>query len=237
MRTFRLAVTVCAVSLMAAAISAAPVTKKPTTARVAPQVLTPPSSGNDAARPVGESPVPVEVQQAPSDDLQSGSELSPLQLDSPVENQSTSSVSNAPVNMDWYSINNGGAIEVAAGNIKMGLSIGQNAVGEVSAGNIKMGLGFWYGATGSSAPSCACDCHADPNCDNVTNVFDVVSIIGVAFRGDPTIADPNPLCSRQTTDVDCNGVTNIFDVTRVINVAFRGGDPAEEFCDACAVVL
>lgn len=237
MRTFRFAVTVGVLSLMSVAIGAAPVTKKPSTARVAPQTVTPPSSGNDAARPVGESPVSVEDQQVPLNDLQSGTELSPLQPDTPVENQPASAVPNAPVNMDWYSINNGGAIEVAAGNIKMGISIGQNAVGEVSAGSIKMGLGFWYGATGSSAPSCACDCHADPACDNVTNVFDVVSTIGVAFRGDPTIADPNPLCSRQTTDVDCNGVTNIFDVTRVINVAFRGGDPAEEFCDACAVVL
>jgi hypothetical protein len=222
---------------MSVAIGAAPATKKPTTARVAPQILTPPSSGSDAAHPVGDSPVSVEDQQPPLDDPESGSELPALQSDLSVENQSTSSAPNAPVNMDWYSVNNGGAIEVSAGNIKMGLSIGQNAVGEVSAGNIKMGLGFWYGAAGSSTPSCACDCHADPNCDNVTSVFDVVIIVGVAFRGDPAIADPNPLCSRQTTDVDCNGVTNIFDVTRVVNVAFRGGDPAVEFCDACAVVL
>lgn len=237
MKALRYSITACIVCAMAAAIGAAPVTKeKPTSTRVAPPVSAP-GSGGDIVHPASQTPLHEDdqskSQSTPADEFVFP-ELKSEDLQAP---RAAGANAGAPVNMDWYSINNGGAIEVAAGNIKLGLSIGQTAVGEVSAGNVKMGLGFWYGATGSSTPTCACDCHADPDCNNVVNVFDVVTIIGVAFRGDPAIADPNPLCSRQPTDVDCNGVTNIFDVTRLINVAFRGGVPEEEFCDACAVVL
>jgi hypothetical protein len=81
--------------------------------------------------------------------------------------------------------------------------------------------------------SCACDCHADPQCDGVTNVLDVVQGVNVAFRGQPDIPDPNAACPQVTTDVNCDGVTNVLDVVRLVNVAFRGGNPATEFCDPC----
>lgn len=236
MKVLRYSITACFVCAMAAAIGAAPVTKqKPTSTRLAPPVSSPSSEG-DIEHPAGQTPIQEddlsEPQSTPAGEF-GFPELKGEELNVPA---SAGVNAGAPVNMDWYSINNGGAIEVAAGNIKMGLSIGQNAVGEVSAGNIKMGLGFWYGASGS-ATTCVCDCHADPICNDVINVFDVVATIGVAFRGDPPIADTNPLCPLQTTDVDCNGVTSVFDVIRVINVAFRGGDPSVEFCDPCAPVL
>jgi hypothetical protein len=82
--------------------------------------------------------------------------------------------------------------------------------------------------------SCVCDCHADPACDGVTNVLDVVQAVNVAFRGQSDILDPNAACPNVTTDVNCDGVTNVLDVVRVVNVAFRGGDANAEFCDPCA---
>lgn len=85
----------------------------------------------------------------------------------------------------------------------------------------------------ATASACACACAHDPQCDGVTNIFDVTFAINVAFRGGAAISDPSISCPWQTTDVDCNGVTSIFDVTRLINVAFRGGDPATEFCVPC----
>lgn len=88
-------------------------------------------------------------------------------------------------------------------------------------------------STEATAAACDCDCPHDPQCDGVTNVFDVTHAINVAFRGASSIPDPNGQCTVQTTDVDCNGVTSIFDVTRMINVAFRGANPATEFCDPC----
>ncbi len=83
------------------------------------------------------------------------------------------------------------------------------------------------------AVACACNCHADPQCDGVTDILDVVQVINVAFRGFPAQPDPNPLCPVETTDVDCNHATDILDVSHMINVAFRGGNPATEFCNPC----
>lgn len=230
MKQFRMVLAIAIVGLTTVAIGAAPITKRPTTARIVPTTPTSPSAGSDV---VSESPK--QTDNTAGEDIIPATE--PTLIES-AQSEATPSVAGGnPVNMDWYSINNGGAIEVAAGNIKMGLSIGQNAVGEVSAGNIKMGLGFWYGASGSGAPSCDCDCHGDPQCDSVTNIFDVTHAVNVAFRGGAAIPDPNGLCLLQTTDVDCNGVTNIFDVTRFVNVAFRGGDRTQEFCTPCVSVL
>jgi hypothetical protein len=80
---------------------------------------------------------------------------------------------------------------------------------------------------------CGCNCHADPQCDGVTSIFDVTKAINVAFRGDPAIPDPSASCPYETTDVSCDGVTSIFDVTRMVNVAFRGSSATTEFCNPC----
>ncbi|HUU45557.1 MAG TPA: M14 family zinc carboxypeptidase [Acidobacteriota bacterium] len=90
------------------------------------------------------------------------------------------------------------------------------------------------GALTILTPPCACDCHADPECDGVINVLDVVLAVNTAFRGAPPIADPVYACPYVTTDVTCDGVTNVLDVVHFVNAAFRGGDPAVEFCDPCA---
>ena len=236
MKKVRLVLTVAVTGFMTAAIGAAPVKKQPTTTRVAPPIQSAPTLGNSGSDVV-RAPSTLEVISPDEEDVPAGVEPTVKELLQPEVPSSGASASAAPINMDWYSINNGGAIEVAAGNIKMGLSIGQNAVGEVSAGNIRMGLGFWYGASSSGAPTCACECHGDPQCDGVTNIFDVTHAVNIAFRGGDAILDSNVLCPLQTTDVDCNGVTNIFDVTRFVNVAFRGGDPTVDFCSPCAPIL
>ncbi|MCH8991722.1 MAG: hypothetical protein IIA44_08255, partial [Acidobacteria bacterium] len=38
---------------------------------------------------------------------------------------------------------------------------------------------------------CACDCHADPECDLETNVFDVVHAVAVGLRNEPDVPDSN----------------------------------------------
>jgi len=83
-------------------------------------------------------------------------------------------------------------------------------------------------------PFCGCDCFADPACDAITNVFDVVAGVDVAFRNAPPILDPDPSCPREDTDINCNNVTNVFDVVGLVDVAFRNADPQTTFCDPCA---
>ena len=80
-------------------------------------------------------------------------------------------------------------------------------------------------------PPCDCPCHADPVCDAISDVFDVVAAVDVAFRASPGVFDP--ACPNERTDVTCDGLTNVFDVIRFVDVAFRSVDPATAFCDPC----
>ncbi|HUU46076.1 MAG TPA: hypothetical protein VM118_10130 [Acidobacteriota bacterium] len=82
--------------------------------------------------------------------------------------------------------------------------------------------------------SCACDCHADPICDSVHNILDLVAIVGVAFQGADPIPDPNPFCPYETTDVNCDDVTNVLDVGLMNLVVNYGANPDSTFCNPCA---
>ncbi|HWO56507.1 MAG TPA: tandem-95 repeat protein [bacterium] len=82
-------------------------------------------------------------------------------------------------------------------------------------------------------PECGCPCPGDPICDGVrSNVQDVVTTIGVAFRGTAPVTDPG--CLRERTDVNCTGTTDVLDVVKVVGVAFRGQSAAVEYCNPCA---
>ncbi|MEW5702070.1 MAG: hypothetical protein AB1792_07575 [Candidatus Zixiibacteriota bacterium] len=81
---------------------------------------------------------------------------------------------------------------------------------------------------------CACDCHGDPVCDHVHTILDLNKVIGVAFRGDPPVIDPNPMCPYTDTGVNCDGVTTVIDVGKMRNVVFMGANPETEFCEPCA---
>ena len=85
----------------------------------------------------------------------------------------------------------------------------------------------------ASGIACACLCHADPACDGVTDILDVVNAVNVSFRSAPPEIDPYLACPYQETDVDCNGFTDVIDVVKTVNVAFRGANPAVEFCNPC----
>lgn len=83
----------------------------------------------------------------------------------------------------------------------------------------------------TSPGCCTCPCAADPVCDSVMDILDVVGTVSIAFRGSPSLWDAN--CPNERTDVDCSGATDVLDVVRVVNVAFRGANPATEFCQPC----
>lgn len=92
----------------------------------------------------------------------------------------------------------------------------------------------FYGATLTvQEPPCACDCHADPICDGVIDIIDVITMVNEAFRGAASQVDGD--CTHVSrADVDCDCAVSVTDVVRVIDVAFRGADPAVKFCDGCA---
>lgn len=82
------------------------------------------------------------------------------------------------------------------------------------------------------ACDCLCPCHGDPACDAQIDISDVVITIGVAFRGNASLFDPQ--CNHTpggTTDLDCSGGTDVVDVVNIIGVAFRG--QTANFCNPC----
>ena len=94
----------------------------------------------------------------------------------------------------------------------------------------KIGLGYEYNVLGTSY-NCICNCHGDPECDGIIDVFDVVLTVGVAFRGEAPVTGGS--CPHETTDIDCNNLTDALDVVSFVNIAFREADPAG-ICTPCA---
>jgi len=86
-------------------------------------------------------------------------------------------------------------------------------------------------AIGLTSGNTALPCHADPGCDGVCTVQDVVMTVNVAFRGYAKVLDP--CCDFARTDVDCTGVTDVNDVVKMTNVACRGGTRQANFCFPC----
>lgn len=166
-----------------------------------------------------------------------GEAPSALSTDSEVGQESATFSASALYQINWQSINIGGETSVSPSYTAL-QSIGQETIGQSQSLSFTAGQGYWYGAPVTSGPpTCACDCHADPApfgaCDGFQDVLDVVQTVNIAFRGAPSIIDPNPNCPYETTDTNCSQSTDILDVVKMVNVAFRGANPATEFCDPC----
>ena len=102
--------------------------------------------------------------------------------------------------------------------------------GGISTSPTQVGIGFDYLL--QQASFCNCRCLADPTCDGVTDILDVVGTVTVAFRGGAS-TEMLDCQGLERTDTNCSGSTDVIDVVKVINVAFRGGNSATEFCTPC----
>jgi hypothetical protein len=120
--------------------------------------------------------------------------------------------SSAAFQLNWLSLNGGGAINASSTNYKLGLSVGQSVAGAATSTNYQMGIGFWYGA--SAAPACA-NIVGDLNGDAVYTSSDVVLITNCAFLGAGS-------CDLCFSDVNCDGFLTSSDVVLEINRAFLG---------------
>jgi hypothetical protein len=75
---------------------------------------------------------------------------------------------------------------------------------------------------------CNCPHQGDLNADDVLDLFDVITIIGIAFSGDPDPRDP--LCPTTRGDVNYDRVTDTFDVIYLISTVFGGGPNPVDPC-------
>jgi hypothetical protein len=78
--------------------------------------------------------------------------------------------------------------------------------------------------------ACICPCVADPVCDSVIDIVDVVAVVDEAFRSMPSVTGTAcPHISR--ADANCDCVVDVLDIVALIDRLYRGR--TTPFCDPC----
>lgn len=139
----------------------------------------------------------------------------------------TAEAGSAAFQLNWYSINSGGAINATSTNFKMGLSVGQSVAGEGSSTNYNMGIGFWYGAGGGGGYVCPIEITGDVNTNGSITSADIIYMVVFVFKGGPA---PQPCPAAG--DVNCSGSDTSADIIFLVNHVFKGGPLP---CDACTL--
>jgi hypothetical protein len=120
--------------------------------------------------------------------------------------------SSAAFQLNWLSINGGGAINASSPSYQLGLSVGQSVTGSAFSPSYQMGVGFWYGVSG--APACA-NIKGDLNGDVLYTSSDVVLMLNCVFLGSGT-------CTICFADVNCDLLLTSADVVVELNRVFLG---------------
>jgi len=167
----------------------------------------------------GEKAQTATTRQAPS--------LSPLDVNDQVDPALNAEAVAPSYNLDWWSINNGGEIDVASANYRLGLSVGQSVAGKVASANYGLGIGFWYGLAGG-AVACPIVLTGDVNLDGPITSADIIYLVGYVFKGGPA---PKPC--EAAGDVNCDGTVTSADIIYLVGYVFKGG-PAP--CDVCTLI-
>lgn len=98
--------------------------------------------------------------------------------------------------LNWLSINGGGAVSASSTNYRLGLSVGQSVAGFASSSSYQMGIGFWYGAGG--APVCAAT-RGDMDASGTWTPTDAAKMLLCVY----IVGWPG--CDKCFADVNCSG--------------------------------
>jgi len=119
--------------------------------------------------------------------------------------------SSAAFQLNWLSVNGGGAINATSTNYRLGLSVGQSVAGYATSSSYQMGIGFWYGA-----PSGGCaNIKGDMNGDAIYTSSDVVLELNCTYLGLGS-------CDICFADVTCDGILTSADVVTLLNRTYLG---------------
>ena len=128
--------------------------------------------------------------------------------------------------IDRHVIASGGTVAAQSATRRVSGTVGQLASNRSQSSTVRLGAGFWNGA----APACSCPFYGDLNGDGVTDVFDVVLEVDIAFRNAP-IPPKDPFCPTDRADYNCDGVIDVFDVVGAVSTAFRDNDTRCKPCE------
>lgn len=150
------------------------------------------------------------------------------QVSQPAVPEPTSASSAAAYQLNWYSINGGGATNATSTNYQMGLSVGQSVAGAASGTNYDVGIGFWYGAAAGGG-GCPIVVSGDVNLSTTVTSADIIGVVNFVFKGGAT-----PMPCEANGDVNCNAAVTSADIIVLVNFVFKGG-PAP--CNTCTSPL
>ncbi|MGH8004070.1 MAG: hypothetical protein ACRECJ_05045 [Limisphaerales bacterium] len=121
--------------------------------------------------------------------------------------------------LNWLSINGGGAVNASSASYQLGLSVGQSVAGAASSASYQRGIGFWYGAAGAP-PACAA-AKGDLNGAGGLSPSDVVLMLNCVFTGNGT-GTVGGDCNLCYADVNCAGGLTPSDVVLELLAVFNG---------------
>ena len=103
-------------------------------------------------------------------------------------------------NLDWYTIDSGGAMSSTGGDFDLSGTIGQPDAGTMSGGDFALAGGFW--------PAAFRDCPADLNGDAMVDLFDLQILL--SNYGTPSGAHP------VDGDLDGDGDVDLADLQALL---------------------
>lgn len=113
----------------------------------------------------------------------------------------TSTVSAEDFSLDWWTIDNGGALFITGGSFELSGTIGQPDAGTVlTGGEFELSGGFWPGAVAGPAI-----CRGDLNCDDWIDFNDINPFI-LALSNWPEWKNRYPDCPERNADVNGDGL-------------------------------
>lgn len=122
-------------------------------------------------------------------------------------------------------VSSGGAVAAQSATHRVSGSVGQVASSRAQSVTHTVAGGFW-----NTVGGCQCPFIGDLNTDGIIDVFDVVNMVGVAFRNDP-IPPSDPFCPLVTrADLNCDTEVDILDIVVIVSTAFRNNDTR---CNPC----
>ena len=158
-------------------------------------------------------PVMVSADTKPVREAEEATQVRPT---SPAEPTTNTPVAVRPVSpqayqLNWLSINGGGAINASSSSYQLGLSVGQSVAGFASSSSYQMGIGFWYGA---GAPTCAF-AKGDMNGVGGYTAADAVSMLNCVYLGTGS-------CDLCFADVNCDVNLTSSDAVLELNRVYLG---------------
>lgn len=143
----------------------------------------------------------------------------------------TSSDEKAGEKIDWQVLSNGGTINSASTNYRLGGTVGQTAVDSSYSSGFIIHHGFWQKFDTGSIGNCCEDwgTPGDANSDGEVNLLDILFQIDYVYTGNYG-EPPNPDGCDELLDVNADNIINLLDILHLIEHVYMGdfGDPPNQ---------